>query len=665
MEANTNNNTIRTTNMTTVTNSNTKCFSDLSKQLIHLRRLREKIDHINDDDNDGKDNIKKRIRNKINPNTSTDTNDLKNNAINLNNQLNGNSNNNNNNNDTNDDTNDTVTKSPTRINRTQKYSKYNNNNDTTNTTTTTYNANTTATSSSNDSNNDNSILQATVKLLLQSIEEQGRLRTLIEYTNDPNILIKQVENHLISIINNNNSNSTSNNTNGSTSTRDIVNDNIKLRGTLLELERTIMQLIKIKQDYDNEYSIRIEAEKALVVAHDQVKKKDNEIDVIKSQYRRLQSLYDQQQIQLNEMFNSKMMIDKYPPPPTSPLPPPDDDDDDNNDNQLQYNTDNESKQQQSSSLLLDIDIGGGRTDRVMVTESSDPLMLAFNFLREHALPPSYLEPLSSYISSMKETLFQDQANNSTNGVPNEVSISPSAKSDGSVKGAHITIKSPVTPNNDDLNYSSSSNASLSPISISVSRDLSMSKDMKTSSPLQESIIISSPNSNEFKTIEQSSPIFSPPPPPPPPPSSTSLASPPIMISSTTTSSEEKNIQTDDNDNSTTFYISNVSSDCLTINDNNDSKFTVNDSKDDILVYSQSESDMKISVTSNGIKEENPNVKLQDNLNVNKGEDDDNEKSELYETISDDSTSAFVVKNKKSGLGKLRGTRNNNNAIKNE
>ena len=40
--------------------------------------------------------------------------------------------------------------------------------------------------------------------------------------------------------------------------------------------------------------------------NEQIKKKDDEIDMLKLQYRRLQSLCDQQQVQLNEMYNIKM-----------------------------------------------------------------------------------------------------------------------------------------------------------------------------------------------------------------------------------------------------------------------------------------------------------------------------------------------------------------------
>lgn len=586
-------------------NANTnhiKVFSDLSKQLSHLRKLREKINNINDNENDDDKNY----------DNDNDKTKIKNNAIDLKCKLNISNNNSSNSNQNSqlDDSNETITKSPTRKNRENKFRINKNNDDKSHLLIDT------------NGNNNQVILQATVKLLLQSIEEQGRLRALLEYTNDPNVIIKQLESQLINTINSN-TKITVNNTN------DIINDNIKLRGTLLELERTVIQMIKIKQEYDSEYNTRIETEKALEVMHEQMKKKDNEIEVLKSQYRRLQTMFDQQQLQLEDLTinsirnneTSKNIYDSDPSPPTSPLPPPDDDEEENyiqDQNLLEQST--------QKSLLLDIDIGGGKTDRVMITATSDPLILAFNFLREHALAPNYLEPLSSYISSMKETLLGKHHNDDNND--NEIKVSPSTNKTGSP-----TLKadtSPQTPKN-DLNYSSSSpgpNPSPSPISISsisISRDLSISKELRNSSPIQP---ISSPSNNEIQNIEQVSPVFSPPPPPPPSFNNNDV----ITVAKSKEKSVNSRIESDtnnkENPNLSTFYISNVSSDALTFNESNDSKLTINqnDSKDGILVYSQSENDIK------SISDTNDTVSNSKNDQISIDVDN----STLYETISDDS-----------------------------
>ena len=148
-----------------------KGLSDLSKQLIHLRKLREKINHIDDNNNDHDDDGYIRIRNKINNDSEIDDADER---I------------------------DTVVKSPTRKNRTRKYySKTKTNNNSNNDDDDSKLPSNSINDNNYNNNNENTILQATIKLLLQSIEEQGRLRTLLEYSNDPNVIAKQLENQLL------------------------------------------------------------------------------------------------------------------------------------------------------------------------------------------------------------------------------------------------------------------------------------------------------------------------------------------------------------------------------------------------------------------------------------------------------------------------------------
>jgi hypothetical protein len=122
---------------------------------------------------------------------------------------------------------------------------------------------------------------------------------------------------------------------------------------------------------------------------------------------------------------------------TLPPPPPDDAED-------------------GREIILDIDIGGGRTASITVDEGADPILKAFSFLRDHSLPPDYLEPLAAYIQNTLAQIAKDQSDTLGSSPAEMVESFQNVSSPTLASTSHYSVPLSSTPKQKRHNTSSPS-----------------------------------------------------------------------------------------------------------------------------------------------------------------------------------------------------------------
>lgn len=158
--------------------------------------------------------------------------------------------------------------------------------------------------------NDSSIskqLQSTVKLLLESLEEQGRLRTLLQYTSEPKILSQQLNalasnciasacdgardeygselENWISEKSQGSHASYSRFNNGDPRVNIAAAAIIKTKAIEVELKRSALQIIDLKSQLEHEINLREEAERAMEILKSDALSSDDVMAALKGKQR--------------------------------------------------------------------------------------------------------------------------------------------------------------------------------------------------------------------------------------------------------------------------------------------------------------------------------------------------------------------------------------------
>jgi hypothetical protein len=311
-------------------------------------------------------------------------------------------------------------------------------------------------------------LKAAAALLLDAVEEQGRLKALLSYTDKSDVV--------------------------TSSSTDIQ---LRLTGALIELEAAVHQNIKWRSQCDAANTRADDAERALAV----IKSRLSEVELERDNYRNEVKELKRQQILgspkakpegvprrllggLPRPYYSKVHDDGIIPPPIESPPPEPADPHQSEDNSLEMATDH---------VILTVEVDGSRSERLVIRADSDPITLAFEFLKEHALPPEYLEPLIKYISITQSTKFESvgEKHKPQNDSSNESSQS-------------IIYLSPSSTEAERKNDSMENSGLISPLSATPSSN----RGGLTSSP------IASPGSVHSISVNDSLNSESPVPPPP-------------------------------------------------------------------------------------------------------------------------------------------------------
>lgn len=270
-------------------------------------------------------------------------------------------------------------------------------------------------------NREHSKFKATVQLLLESLEEQGRLRALLDYTCNPNIL-KEIESSEY--------NSTK------------IKDLIQFRGRVLEFENMVKQLTSLRSEHEEEKYVRTQTEKSLIILQEQLKIAEQKVENLTVENQELKQ-YSKELITENHSMRrhiqqcphctARPMADPTPANPAKPPLPSGPSQRDGPPQSVVQQT-GATKAAPSDtlssvprpqhglhdtittttatstvrSIALEIHVGEGHTERIRVTADDDPLLLAFSFLEQHGLAAQYLEPLAAYIISTQASLSDNQ-----------------------------------------------------------------------------------------------------------------------------------------------------------------------------------------------------------------------------------------------------------------
>jgi len=243
--------------------------------------------------------------------------------------------------------------------------------------------------------------EALARLLLASIEEQGRLRALVEFhSKGPGSIIDIVKSHLAI---------------EGKSTVVAVDLATKLRGALIQLEQQVHDLVDMKKEVDAARDSKAKSEQKVAQLQQELLLCQQEIVALsfpksaKAVHGKEDNSTHSQKTHhlMNRERNSNLLPprppqrDDLPPPP----PPPSEEEEDEDrvkekEKEEEEGTFSSNRHRNDGTVIVDIDIGGGRLASLEVQPGADPVLLAFTFLRDYALPPEYLEPLSAYIQSM-------------------------------------------------------------------------------------------------------------------------------------------------------------------------------------------------------------------------------------------------------------------------
>lgn len=341
-------------------------------------------------------------------------------------------------------------------------------------------------------------LQTTFKLLLESHEEQAKLRTLLEYANsNSSSSTSSIVHSLESLINETVDEILFLKT-GKGGARDnykyikssvlSTSDIMKYLSIDRENRKNVQYLLVLRNSLEIEKEEKSQTERALEILKDQLTDSDTVISNLKSEVKDLKNMvmqlkqqqHQQSQHQYSNAYsgypirhsqshtnsrsyhrNDDTDGNKYkqdnnsdaPPPSPPPYPPTDDDnelhrhnydkerdsqihefEDDNfsgrsnrdrNRNRDRQGEDNASNTTNPSSMgtantgdtaahssiLLDIDLGNGIKDNVLIYANSEPTDLAVAFLEQHNLPSEYIDPLIAYISSTQKRLIEQLQTN--------------------------------------------------------------------------------------------------------------------------------------------------------------------------------------------------------------------------------------------------------------
>jgi len=238
---------------------------------------------------------------------------------------------------------------------------------------------------------DEGLLEATAKLLCDSVQEQGRLRAQLEAQTNPKGLIDLCRSHLMEEFGYQGLNSAH--------VGESVELSLQVRGALLQLELQVQDLVRMRKELDTMKSSKTKVEALLAQKQAELSQCQHALEICKRELKNGVSRDIPRDglssggaaMRENTTLPPKIPQPHYqaahsvlPPPP----PPPYDDD--------------EEEEAAAEPIILDIDIGEGRKATIRVERDADPIMLAFTFLREHALPPDYLEPLAAFIQGTLE-----------------------------------------------------------------------------------------------------------------------------------------------------------------------------------------------------------------------------------------------------------------------
>eukprot|EP00602_Paraphysomonas_sp_CaronLab_P004275 CAMPEP_0185027646 /NCGR_PEP_ID=MMETSP1103-20130426/12896_1 /TAXON_ID=36769 /ORGANISM="Paraphysomonas bandaiensis, Strain Caron Lab Isolate" /LENGTH=1135 /DNA_ID=CAMNT_0027561745 /DNA_START=154 /DNA_END=3561 /DNA_ORIENTATION=+ len=256
--------------------------------------------------------------------------------------------------------------------------------------------------------------ESVVRILMETLQEQGALRALMEHTHDS----------------------------PSSKPGDIES---RLQGTLVELEKTVHKLITARTELEQERKRRVSFEKALDITAKQLEEANLKIvslkDDLKDAKRVIQILREtdgeKQPLQhpsspphskRSREYSDEDFRTALPPPP---LPPPEDESEElevplqttEHGQELVHSPESPvgspgkrpegapsqgSRQDRakttSPSVLLDIDLGDGQKGTISVNSASNPIELAYEFVYKHGLNPDYIDPLVEYVSRTMETL---------------------------------------------------------------------------------------------------------------------------------------------------------------------------------------------------------------------------------------------------------------------
>ena len=231
------------------------------------------------------------------------------------------------------------------------------------------------------------------RLLLASIEEQGRLRAILEFhSKGSGSIVDIVKAHLAI---------------EGKSVAVAVDLATKLRGALIQLEQQVHDLVDMKIEVDAARNSRAKSEQTIAQLQQELLLCQQEVVALsfpKSASKVHGNEDNSTQSEKSRHLMNRERNNNLPPRPPQregllPPPPPPTEEEEEEEKVESY-TFSKSRHRNDGAVIVDIDIGGGRLASLEVQPGADPVLLAFTFLRDNALPPEYLEPLSAYIQSM-------------------------------------------------------------------------------------------------------------------------------------------------------------------------------------------------------------------------------------------------------------------------
>jgi hypothetical protein len=251
---------------------------------------------------------------------------------------------------------------------------------------------------------------------LASIEEQGRLRALVEFhSKESGSIVDIVKSHLAI---------------EGKSTVVAVDLATKLRGALIQLEQQVHDLVDMKKEVDAARDSKAKSEQKVAQLQQELLLCQQEI-VALSFPKSSKTVHGKEDNsthseKTHHLMNRERNNNLLPPRPPQrddlpPPPPPPSEEEEEEEDEVRVKEKEEEEEEDAFSsnrhrndgtVIVDIDIGGGRLASLEVQPGADPVLLAFTFLRDYALPPEYLEPLSAYIQSMlpeRQNVLPDHA----------------------------------------------------------------------------------------------------------------------------------------------------------------------------------------------------------------------------------------------------------------
>lgn len=363
---------------------------------------------------------------------------------------------------------------------------------------------------------DHSALKTTVALLLEAVEEQGRLRALLQYSGS-----SEPTEH------------------ADPGARTMQEMSSKYKGLQLEVERLVFENVRLRGESDKHFHSAEESEKIIEILRNRLQDAEDEAAELR------------QQLSLKQA-GDHAATDTQPRtglPPVAPRRARESASQQPGDEGGAESAD--SPGQERDRLVLSIDVGDGTSFAVTILRNSDPIALADDFVRQHGLSESYFKPLAHYIAQTQSRHFAaeegsgERADTASPGPSSQQppqlhkSVTFAQQADlGSAEGEDISFNvsessaSPSSANSPraDSPFSASSSPfsgaagnRSSPSTEDIDTSIISCRDVTAAEGLTfDETIISAANENGLYVVPASPPV---PPPCSTPPSTASIATP--------------------------------------------------------------------------------------------------------------------------------------------